>query len=152
MPNLNQLCCCAACCSPFNSKALTNLHRARNFAHANNPRFPRVVREFYPELSLLLNHFNETYQRWVFWIDTIVAVGTVLSSAAAFLYFYPRGIITAIISFPLLMYLVRTSGAVYDESAECLKYWRKVEYKGTTVRLADRSGSDSGTSFTLTRV
>ena len=110
----------------------SSLHRAGNSGHhMKNLQLSSLIRKSYAELSILLNGFNEIYQTWVSWIETFVVVLTVLSSAVAVLYFHPRGIVTAMISFPLLMYFIRTSGAVYDESEECLKYWKKAECKGT---------------------
>ena len=52
-----------------------------------------------------------------------------MSFTIAVLYFHPREIITALIALPLLLHLVRRSGAACKDSQESLKCWRRMEYK-----------------------
>ena len=41
----------------------------------------------------------------------------------------PRGIITAIVRFRLLLHSVKASGSVYEESQKSLEFWRKMDHK-----------------------
>ena len=103
-------------------------HRMSELVREGNLRNFVYIQKFYMELSILLTGFNGTYQKWLVVLENFVMAAVTLNLTTAILYFHPRGIVTAIVSFPLLLHLIKKSGAVYEESEKCLKSWRKIGY------------------------
>ena len=88
-----------------------------------------VTHKFYTELSILLAGFNDIYEKWMSMAETLVAVTVTMNMTIAVVYLHPRGIITAVVAFPLLLYFIKSSGVVFEESWEGLQCWRRVEHK-----------------------
>ena len=72
-------------------------------------------------------------------LESFVVVVVTINATIAILYFHPRGIITATVTFPLLLYSVKASGNVYEESQKSLKCWRKMDHKSKCFAKYSRS-------------
>ena len=81
------------------------------------------------ELSILLSSFNDMYAEWIAALKAFILASVIMDATIAILYFLPSGIVTVMVSFPLLLHLIRASGTVYEESEESLKCWKRMEYK-----------------------
>ena len=68
-----------------------------------------------------------------------MVVAVTINATIATLYLHPRGIITAVVSFHLLLHFLKASGNVYEESRKSLECWRKMDHKSKWFAKYSRS-------------
>ena len=97
------------------------------------------TQRLYTDFSILVNFFNEIYQNWLYGLESFAVVAVTINATIAILYFHPRGIIAATVSFHLLLHCVKASGSVYEESRKSLECWRKMDHKSKCFAKYSRS-------------